>query len=112
MSPPSAVCPWLISNLWVHGLLTLSHSLVIDLHKVVLKRWVLVVGGWKKIHPRILEALADDRKSADPSEEILLASVKTKELVETPQEDTLVALYKMWSHSCLKVPDAVDWISE
>ena len=80
MSPPSAVCPLWISSLWVHGRLISSSSVVVELHKVVLERWVLVVGGCKKIHPRILETLADNRKSADPSEEILLASVKTKEL--------------------------------
>ena len=112
MSPPSAVCPWWISSLWVHGLLTSGHSEVADLHKVVLKRLVLVVGGCEKIHPRILETLADNGKSADPSKEILLASVKTEELVETPQEDTLIAFYKVWSHSVLEVPDSVVWISQ
>ena len=112
MSPPSAVCPWWISSLWVHGRLISSHSLVIDLHKVVLERWVLVVSGCKKIHPRILETLADNRKSADPSEEILLPSVEPKELVETPQKDTLVAFYKVWPHSVLEVPDSIVWISK
>ena len=112
MSPPSAFCPWWVSLLCVHGRLTLSRSLVIEFHKVVLKRWVLVSSGWKKIHPRILKALTDNRKSADPSEKILSASVKTKELVETPQEDTVVAFYKMWSHSVLEVPDSIDWISK
>ena len=112
MSPPSAVYPWWKSSLWVHGLLTSGCSLVADLHKVVLEHWVLVVGGWKKIHPRIVEALADNRKYADPSEEILLASVKPKELVETPQKDTLVAFYKVWPYRVLEVLDSMIWISQ
>ena len=68
--------------------------------------------GWKKIHPRILETLADNSKSADPSEKILLATVETKELVETPQEDTLIAFDEMWSYHVLEVLDSVVGISQ
>ena len=114
MSPPSAFFPLWISLLCGHGRFSSSPSFVVELHKVVLERWVLVVGRCKKIHPRVLETLADDRESADPSEEILLASVKSKELEKQQRHRKTLwfPFYKMWPHSVLEIPDAIVWISE
>ena len=60
MPPSPAVSPMRISNLWVNWLLIVGYSLVVDLNEVVLENRVLVISGWKKIHPRVLQALADN----------------------------------------------------
>ena len=112
MPPSPAVSPMRISNLRVNWLLIVGYSLVVDLNKVILKNRVLVVRDGKEIHPRILQALADNRKSADPSEKVLLASVKAKELEKSPEKDTLITFDKVWPDSVLEIPDASVAISQ
>ena len=45
MPPFTAVGPHGICNLWVHGLLVICYSLVVDFHEVILEDGVLVTGG-------------------------------------------------------------------
>ena len=112
MSPPPAVHPLGISSLWIHDCLSVGLSVKIYICKVLQEDGVLIIRRRKEVHPGVLEALADDSKSANPPENVLVATVESYELKEAPQKDTLSALDKMWPYCVLKIAYTVVRVSQ
>ena len=101
-----------ISRLCIHDCLSSGLPVNIYIYKILQEDRVLFIGRCEKVHPRVLKALADDSESANPPENILLATIESNELKEAPQKDTLSALDKMWSYCVLEIAYAMVWISQ